>query len=210
MQTMATRLAILVGLVAGATGLAEAGSVAYDISWQFGPDLMDSTGPLAGGSFQGTFSATGLPVPSGSGVSVDSFDIVLRNSQGQPLYELTNTSFAGQLLGDPYSVGVAILNFELQSNPLSLALDLDFAAPFNGVGSVIPHTELSPNHNLYSAVILQTGPDTSEFASVSSGTSVLAATGAVPEPSSLMLLGIGGFLLLALVLRRRIAGSFAS
>jgi hypothetical protein len=135
------RLAILVGLVAGATGLAEAGSLTYDISGRFGADQFGSTG-LAAGSFVGSFSATNLPALTGEQLFLNGFDVALKDSQGQTLLELTPGSYTGFVFGSPGNNDFDGLYFQLTSNPQSSFLELFFATPFDGVGSVLPNPGL--------------------------------------------------------------------
>jgi PEP-CTERM motif len=182
MQTRAMRLAIVIGLMASGTGLAQAGSLTYDISGQFGADQFGTSG-LAGGSFVGSFSATNLPSTGGQ-VNLDGFDVALKNSQGETLNELTPGSYTGFIIGNVANNGFDGLYFTLTSSPTSSFLELFFATPFNGAGSVLPN----PGLGTYSGAFVTSGQSIA-FAQVASGSSVLA--GSVPEPSSFTLALLG-------------------
>lgn len=155
------------------------------IAGQFGSDFQGVSG-LAGGSFSGTFEVFGLPAQPGPGnnLFLSNINVDLRNSQGQLV---TTLSFAGILSANTRStlgidvVGIAEGSFGLQ---------LDFAAPYLGNGSIIP-TDLA----LYNGFA-------SELTTSGGKAEIISGAAAAPEPRSLSLLGLGALGLLGIRWRR--------
>jgi hypothetical protein len=160
------------------TGSAEAGL--FMVSGQLGTDTGAVTG-LAGGSFDGTYSVTGLPAPSGGFTYFDSFDLDIRNSSGQIVYALTSAgSDIGGIYGDHAGSGRDLMDFFVAGGNLP-NLQLAFTRPFDGIGQAIP-TDPSTSGSM-SLLLTPAGN-----VNVISGASSLF-TSAVPEPSSFVLSG---------------------
>jgi hypothetical protein len=173
-------------LIAGMVSPARAGS--YSVSGMFGSDVMNTTG-LAGGSFSGMFSVTGLP-GSGSPIFLDSFDVRFYTAQGilfgtlssLDLNESSGVIRTVTLAGIGTVDNLAIEDYAALQGE-GLALGLDFASPFDGIGDVIP---FSPPLTRLSAV------GVTDIATFTSLNYVAVVSGAsVPEPSSLVLCLIG-------------------
>jgi hypothetical protein len=91
---------------------------------------------LAGGSFDGTYSVTGLPIGSGS-INFSSWLLNLRNGSGTILQTLSNSlpgssAFAEQ--GSAYYGLGDVLAFQ----DASYQLQLEFAPGFTGTGAIRP------------------------------------------------------------------------
>ena len=178
--------AVMPWLIFGTGRSAGAGS--YSVSGAFGIDLMGTTG-LAGGSFSGTYSATGLPV-SGSPIFLDSFDVNFYTAQGALFGTLSSLDVneSSGLIRTVTLAGIGTVdNLVIEDYAAlqgkGLALGLDFASPFDGVGDVIP---FSPPLTRLSAVGVTdiASPPSFNYVAVVSGASV-------PEPSSLVLWLVG-------------------
>jgi hypothetical protein len=178
---------VMVGvLCVGSASLTWAGTV-YDVSGNFGTTLF--TGPLNGGTFSGNFTAT-LPVSNGT-QSITTFDIKLFDSSSNLLAELTNTTtgdFAEvQVLTADCWNGASVGSCDAflfsnadATNFLELITPVDFVG-----GAVVPFNTSRPT--VYNGSFGAIGGDEESTDSiVTSGT-----IAAVPEPSSLMLLGSG-------------------
>ncbi len=178
---------VIVGvLCVGSATLTWAGTV-YDVSGNFGDTLF--TGPLNGGTFSGNFTAD-LPISNGT-QSITTFDIKLFDSSSNLLAELANTNsgdFANvQVLTADCWNGTSVGSCDAfffsnadATNFLELITPVDFVG-----GAVVPFNTSLPT--TFNGSFGALGGDTASTDSiVTSGTIT-----AVPEPSSLMLLGSG-------------------
>jgi hypothetical protein len=146
----------------------------FAVSGTFGPDTQGVSG-LAGGSYDGTFSVHGLPASNGGSITLDSFTLNLKDAGGTTVETLTNTAGdLGGVYGNFNFSGLDELLF-IKSGGGS-GLELGFAMPFNGAGSIIGDRSLGFVYN---------GPSLT-LVDVASGSSRVRS---VPEPSSLWLSG---------------------
>ena len=192
MRCAIQRFGLALAMIGFLAGSVDAGS--FTFSGQLGTDTGAVTG-LAGGSFDGTYSVTGLPVPSGSFSYFDSFNLDIKNSSGQIVYSLTSASDIGGIYGDFVGSGRDLMEFEPGGGGYP-NLQLAFTTPFNGDGTAIPTD--------------QRADDSISILFVSAGRGVNVASGvsspfvsSVPEPSSLTLTGIAGVAGLAVQHHRR-------
>ncbi len=178
--------AVLPCLIVGTERSADAGS--YLVSGEFGNDVSGTTG-LAGGSFSGTFSVTGLPV-SGSPLFLDSFDVDFYTAAGA-LFGTLSSLDVNESSGVVRTVSLpgvgTVDNLVIEDYAAlqgqGLALGLNFASPFDGVGDVIPFS--APLTRVSAVGVTDIATFTSlNYVAVVSGASV-------PEPSSLVLCLIG-------------------
>jgi hypothetical protein len=115
-------------------------AASFTASGNFGSVLYGGSDPLlqqlAGGSFDGTYSVTGLPIGSGS-INFSSWLLNLRNGSGTILQTLSNSlpgssAFAEQ--GSAYYGLGDVLAFQ----DASYQLQLEFAPGFTGTGAIRP------------------------------------------------------------------------
>jgi hypothetical protein len=176
----------LVSFAVLAAGAAAKADLVVNVTGQFGDDLLGATG-LAGGSFTATFAVPdppGLPAPAYGFAYFDSYSVSLYDSHGT-LVSSFGTVPGGGGVADVYS----ILDVAVFQSASGAVLDLDFAAPFNGTGAVIPfNSALGPYASFY-------GDGNSNAVEVASGQAAPAA--AVPEPSSLAIVAVTGLLVAA-------------
>ncbi len=183
--------AVIPFLIVGTERSVEAGS--YAVSGHFGSDVVGTTG-LAGGSFSGTFSVTGLPA-SGSIIFLDSFDVNFYTAQGALFGTISSLDLdeSSGLVRTADLPGVGVVdNLAMEDYAAlqgeGLALGLNFASPFDGVGDVIPFS--SPLTRISAVGVTDIAyPPSSNYVAVVSGASV-------PEPSAIVLClmgAIGGF-----------------
>lgn len=178
------RIGILTLIAAfGITTLGLANSLTYNVSGTFGTTVY--TGPLNDGTFSGTFTAS-LPISSSSGSSesFSTFNINLINSSGTTLVNLSNTTSGDFGLAAYESSGCASGSpcdaFLFSNSSETDFLELMTPAGFTG-GQVTPFV----NANGYDS-FASTGGNTSS-------TNSFVASGyiSVPEPASVLLLGMG-------------------
>ncbi len=185
------RVAFLLPLFCALTCMATSAATIYNVSGTFqpsGPSNPD-TGPLNGGRFGGTFSAT-LPVPA-VGESFASFNINLYSSSGAVLANLS--SAAGDIGGatlETSDCGISSTatgpcdRFFWGSTDGNTVLQLVAVPGFTG-GATYPYFF----QGLFGSLALLGGPGLNQ--------SSLVATGSitpVPEPGSFVLLGFAAFL----------------
>jgi len=181
-----------VGLLFFLGGAPVKADLTFEASGTFGTDYTGTTG-LAGGTFTATYEIGGLPVQTGTESSFDSFSVTLTPvGGGTPItFGSPPVTNSGGIVDYGGSLDIAVF----QNSATGAQLVLDFSAPFNGTGSVIP-TNLGYS---YLASFYYDG----------SGNSVTIASGqssptAVPElPTSILTAGIGGLMLLGVYVRRR-------
>ena len=179
-------VAMLAFLILGTEQSGEAGS--YSLSGAFGSDVSGTTG-LAGGSFSGTFSVTGLPA-NGNVLVLDGFDVGFYTAQGT-LFGTLSSLDVNDSLGEVRTVtlpGIGTVdNLVMQDYAAlqgqGLGLSLDFASPFNGVGALIPFSLPLTRISAVGATDIAAGPPFNEVAVISGAS--------VPEPSSFLLGVIG-------------------
>ncbi len=179
-------VAMLTILIFGTEQSAEAGS--YSLSGAFGSDVSGTTG-LAGGSFSGTFSVTGLPA-NGNVLFLDSFDVSFYTAQGSLFGTLSSLDVneSEGLVRTVTLPGTGIVDNLVMEDDAALqgqglVLSLDFASPFNGVGAVIPFSLPLTRISAVGVTDVAAGPPFNEVAVISGAS--------VPEPSSLLLGVIG-------------------
>jgi hypothetical protein len=201
MQRNAFRIGLSVavlGIVLGATGRAEAGPVTYDISGSFGNDILGSTG-LAGGSFSGSFTTSGLPVTPGHTASFSAYDIDVYDSHHSLVLELKSTDLnSSEIIGLNTGSKRTELLFDRLAvgKPNVFAMEIYFPTPFNGNGSLVPYNFFNLQSSQFQVASLfgHTG-----FGRITSG----QAFAATPEPSTLALGLVGVLGGLGYVWRRR-------
>jgi hypothetical protein len=173
---------VAIGTVAFAAGRLEAGSQTYEISGEFGSDLLSSlpTG-LAGGSFSGTYTTSSLPVSPGHLGSFTSYNIeIYTSTSSTPVLDLT--SGAANLSGILAS-GVGRKPTELFFDQFpslgqdGFSMELYFPMSFDGSGVLIPF-ELSNFQSSQFQVLNLDGH---------TGGGTIVSAQSVPEPSSLVL-----------------------
>jgi hypothetical protein len=181
-----SKSALAVLLLVLALACAASADTIYNVSGTFGNTIYGGiSGPLNGGSFDGTFSAT-LPITSGT-ETITTFDINLLNSSGTILVSLTNstvgdTAAVAALSSDCYN-GTAVgacdefyfTNFSGKSN-----LYLTVPVGFTG-GAVAPTPA-------FSTLLASSLADDSGLSSaVASGSIEPASAG---EPGTFLMLGL--------------------
>jgi hypothetical protein len=187
------RAVILLVILLLAFGCVASADTVYSVSGTFGTTVL--TGPLNGGSFDGTFCAT-LPTTGTEYLNLDScgYSITLFSSSGVEVGSISSSTagsmaFIGQEPGPfcnagPSSSGLCdffLFHGGLASNLalLELITPVGFTGgnvyPFYSLGGVYSHGGLG-------------GAFQDSFSIVTSGTIEPAA--AVPEPSSLLLVGL--------------------
>ena len=170
-----------------------ASATVFSIQGQFGNTSF--SGPLNGGSFSGTYAVSGLPVADGSGVLLSSWDVTLFSASNTALAHFTianGCAGCNNVDGRFSPASGDILNFGDNSGDF---LELQFLAPFNGVGSVIPFGSAIGAFSSIAGI----GGNTAALDSI-----VTSGRSTVPEPASITLLTIAGCGCAALMsLRRR-------
>jgi len=189
MRCAIQRFGLALAMIGFLAGSVDAGS--FTLSGQLGTDVGAVTG-LAGGSFDGNYSVTGLPVPSGGRSYFDSFNLDIKNSSGQIVYSLSSSSAPGAgggigvILGGFAGSGTDVMLFEPDGGGYP-NLNLPFTSPFNGDGQVIPTDPGNFGNSSDFSGLYLAGGDVNVASGVSS-----PFVSSVPEPSSLTLTGIAG------------------
>lgn len=184
----------------GALACVAGADTIYDVSGTFQPSSPSNpfTGPLNGGRFSGTFSAT-LPVASGS-ESIFSFNINLFNTSGTVLANLSSASGGnGTVYVETGFCGISssgtgpcdrfIWGNSSATNILSLITPVGFTG-----GKTYPGFLMG----LFTSSALIGGTSTTDGSFVASGSIT-----PVPEPSTFVLLGLGALALAGFSIKRR-------
>jgi hypothetical protein len=169
-----------------------ASAAVFSIQGQFGNTSF--SGPLNGGSFSGTYTVSGLPVADGSIVLLSSWDVTLFSASNTSLAHFTianGCAGCNNVDGRFSPASGDILNFGDNSGDF---LELQFLAPFNGVGSVIPFGSAIGAFSSIAGI----GGNTAALDSI-----VTSGSSTVPEPASITLLTVAGFGCLARMATRR-------
>ena len=174
-----------------------ASATVFSIQGQFGNTSF--SGPLNGGSFSGTYTVSGLPVADGSQILLNSWDVTLFSAANTALAHFTianGCAGCNNVDGRFSPASGNVLNFGDTAGDF---LELQFLAPFNGIGAVVPFASAIGNFSSFAGI----GGNTAQLDSiVTAGSSTVA----VPEPSSISisLLALASFWGLAgLTARRR-------
>jgi hypothetical protein len=179
-RTIWVLFAAVACLILGMERSADAGT--FSVAGAFGSDLNGTTTGLAGGTFSGTYSVTGLPASGSSFIFLDSFDVSFYTSGGALFGTLSSLDLneSTGLVRTVNLPGVGTVdNLVLEDyaalNANGLALSLNFASPFDGVGAVIPYS--SPLTRISAVGVTDIATGTFNDVAVVSGASV-------PEPST--------------------------
>ena len=157
---------------------AHATPITYTLSGTFENSSYYS-GPADGGSFSGTFTVAGLPLPANSYAVLNSFNIVLKNSLGQVVFTfLSGTPDQDGYISnsDETSMGADYLELYDADGDNFMLL---FAKSFTGVGPVVLGS------NGYLSDMEFGGTLHTDVNLVASGSARLA----IPEPSTVALFG---------------------
>jgi hypothetical protein len=173
-----------------------ASATVFSIQGQFGNTSF--SGPLNGGSFSGTYTVSGLPIADGSQVLLNSWDVTLFSAANTALAHFTianGCAGCNNVDGRFSPASGNVLNFGDTAGDF---LELQFLAPFNGIGSVVPFVSAIGSFSSFAGI----GGNTAQLDSiVTAGSSTLA----VPEPSSISLLALASFVCLAGLTARRLS-----
>ena len=164
----------------------------YEVTGTFGDDLFGTTTGLAGGSFTATYETAGLPLAPGGIITLKSYNVSTFDSLGNLTYTYGDRTGVFGTIQDALSTEVDASFFDPDFNS-SASLVLIFSSGFDGTGAV-----MTPSNSFLTSFYID--PNNNQVALASGYSSPLRA---VAEPSSLIMAGIGGLMMMGFSAYRR-------